>query len=50
MKEKEEKETKSFGQERFVSPEEKAWLHDWLRESLYDEYMERRRELWLRER
>ena len=50
MKEKEEKKTKSFGQERFVSPEEQKWLRDWLRESLYDEYMERRREQWLCER
>ena len=35
---------------RWVSPEERAWLDQIIRQLAYDEYMQAKRELWLAER
>ena len=35
---------------RWVSPEERAWLDQIIRQLSYDEYMQAKRELWLAER
>lgn len=50
MKENKNKKTTPYQMKRYVSPQERKWLSDWLRESLYDERMERQRERWLGQR
>ena len=50
MKENNNKKTNSYATKKYVSPQERKWLNDWLRESLYDERMERQRERWLGQR